>query len=466
MSDETQLTGSTGRSRPPRIQMSRRQAMIALGLGLIGGGAAAAIVLSDGLKPARMVGAVTPQDYGAIADGTSDCTDAINQAFKSGRPVHFPSAQASTYVISGTLFIESTNRITFDRSVRIVATTDDPMLVGIDPAGDLTITGHGAILDLNAQSTAGLILKSSGTPDSNSSMRRVNSLAIANNRDVRTAAAAVEIRGLQNVTLEDVEVADYRTDAPKGDDLQVYGIGFFYCTNVAAVGCSIRRGCIGFEVQACSGIRLERFSAVDLDDNGIYVLSGSDGVEIFDGELIRPEEGIVVLSPAVSISNVLIEGSTNKAISLRNSDGARVVDCTFRDNAVAIGDDGSLRESRNVRISRNTFETPVHRSIYLVALADSDISANSFSGGEGITHIRLQNSKRVTVRENSFRGGPSADSTGVRIGTATSDCAVEDNKFDRLAIGIVIDDALGSREVRVDSNDFSRSVARDVVADS
>ena len=56
-------------------------------------------------------GYVTPQVYGAIADGTTDCTDAIQQAVDSGKHVLFPAGE---YAMAGTVTLFEKNKLVFD----------------------------------------------------------------------------------------------------------------------------------------------------------------------------------------------------------------------------------------------------------------------------------------------------------------------------------------------------------------
>ena len=71
-------------------------------------------------------GYVTPQVYGAIADGTTDCTDAIQQAIDSGKNLVFPQG---TYRMDGTVTIASHSAtaarqyINFDSSGAIISYT-------------------------------------------------------------------------------------------------------------------------------------------------------------------------------------------------------------------------------------------------------------------------------------------------------------------------------------------------------
>lgn len=59
-------------------------------------------------KAARRMMYVTPQQYGAVADGVTDDTDAVQRAFDAGLPVYFPTGDGEHYRITNTITLSNT----------------------------------------------------------------------------------------------------------------------------------------------------------------------------------------------------------------------------------------------------------------------------------------------------------------------------------------------------------------------
>lgn len=60
-------------------------------------------------KVARRFSYVTPQDCGAVGDGITDDSDAIQKAFSFGYPVYFPSSHNERYLVTKTIKIKNTS---------------------------------------------------------------------------------------------------------------------------------------------------------------------------------------------------------------------------------------------------------------------------------------------------------------------------------------------------------------------
>ena len=408
--------------------------------------------------------------WGAIPDGVSDSTQAINLALSRGGRITFPREGEGIYLISGSLLVQRDGtQIDLEAGVILRTTSSVPMILN-SGFSDFSIYGNGSTLDLNETSDCGIRVVGTG-PDHDEQLAAVSirDIQVRNKSFQNTVSSAIEIRNAKRVSLSHIYVAKYGDGIPNPRVLQTYGVGIFFCSSVKIEQLSIEDACVGLEIQACADFQMNQFSIDRTSDNGIYILAGSEGISISQGLVRSAEEGIVVLSPQVQIDGVRFISCTNKAISLRHTSQSTVSNCYFFDNKLAIGDDGEGRPLTRCSIRGNRFAENGLRDIDLENLQTSPIDDNDFlTNGKHEYFIRLNRSDRVDLTRNVFEDVDARTTVCIMVAGETKDCSVTSNRFIsgltaiRLAPGGSSDSGLAPVDTTLAYNLISQDFANDI----
>lgn len=421
---------------------------------LVGIGAAAALLPGSilmstmGARPSREPShrwdRGTVMSFGARGDGRADDTQAFREALARTGSLLIP---AGTYLLASTVRIEDDDTSIFaEPGVTIVAGSKWPVFEARN-ASRLRVAGRGMRIDLNGISDCGIRVV--GEPGSIISGIDIEGLTVTNHMaDIRPASSALEIRGAADVSVSDVSIGRYgyeqdvwsvRTDSGRADG-QVYSLGLFDCHRVRVRALRITDACVGVEVQGCTDVSISEFELRRGVDNGFYLLAGSNDVRLADGLVDHFEEGIVILSPGVRITRVQMVGCSNKAITLRHAFHTRIADCTFRDNTLGIGDDGSGREVSDVVISGCRFAQRTGRAIYLTTLSASRIDMNTFEvvGNAVRQLVRLNDAVNVHITRNIFADDNRSSEALLTLAGDSERCDVTDNTFASGKVGVAL----------------------------
>jgi parallel beta-helix repeat protein len=368
--------------------------------------------------------------------GDADQAGVIQVALDSGRPVKITGGRV---LLRRSLQIRKNGtKLSLSPSTHLIADHSDPVVI-CEQANSFELEGNAGYIDLQKRSHTAIAV---GSDSSNSPIigLTISNIRIGNNPTMAPLHSAIELRRVRNARLNTVHIYNYGSaqdteqlrnekGQPNG---QVYGIGVFFSDQVTIEKSVVERGCVGVLVQESSAVRIDRTLVSGMFDNGIYILSGSIGIDVTESEISSCEEGIVLLSDFTRISGCRIHGCFNKGITLRSTAFSTILGCTISDNRVGIGDD-----------RRDTSQQT------------SCVIANNIHSGNGEA-IALEGAENVTIVGNIFAPSPTGEEPFLRLRGALS-TKITSNTFASKTgnNGVLIEAA--SRDVLIASNTFRRS---------
>ncbi|KAA9084158.1 right-handed parallel beta-helix repeat-containing protein [Microbacterium radiodurans] len=455
--------------------LTRRALLVGAGAIAILGPASVVVALGD--EWAHRIPRRSDRDavtsFGALGDGVTDDAPAFREALATLARLMIPPG--SYFLSEGLKIGHSDVLVSAAPGVTLIAGSVDPVLQ-VRNGSRFRLRGRGLTIDLAKTSSSGLRVVAEA--DSVVADVVIDDVVITNNsKKIEPGAAALELRRVSGARLRRVVVTAYgdrqdvwetRTDGGRAN-AQVYSVGLFECCAVSIEELRITDACVGVEIQKCDGVAIRDFSLLRGLDNGFYVLAGSRMITIVDGAIGAFEEGIVLLSPDITIERVAFANCTNKGVTLRHTTGTSIRDCRFSGEGTGIGDDSSGREVSNIDVVDCAFVQSAGRAIYLTTLADSRIEGGTFVAVQKNSDqlVRLDNARKVKIRSNALRDDEQETDALLAITGESEGCEVVGNDFESGSVAVKVLRSGGSpRNVTLRDNTYgSVSIPRAISAE-
>ncbi|WP_197375556.1 right-handed parallel beta-helix repeat-containing protein [Mycolicibacterium baixiangningiae] len=424
-------------------QIGRRNLLLACAAG----GAAVALVSNARLgisRPIEQGELPTVKAFGAVGDGVTDDSPAFRRAADAADTIRIP---AGTYRADSSIALKQGQLVAFDAGVVIRAgALMDSAVLDADGVDGVQIIGNGAVIDLNEKTDKAIrISGSKSRPNRRCRVSGISVIGRSLTTDPGTASSAIELTHLDGVVASDIQVDGYAHKNAR-DAEQGYSVGLFHCINPQLNALRVTNANVGLEIFNCQNVQVSQFTIRDCIDNGVYILSGSTSVTLLQGLIDNCEEGVVIRSDNVTLSNVSITNCTNKGVSLRTGRRGKINFCHFERNRVHIGDDREGERTANLSVRETTFRNAAEAAISLMATTDSEFdgldvqdSSASYKGGL----IRLSNASRCSIRNSRFNNPGKSVPIIIRLSNATADAIIAGNIFVEADTAIELFDIAG-----------------------
>lgn len=369
---------------------------------------------------------INVKDYGAVGDGTTDDTAAIQAALDSGRRVDF-GEKGNIYPVSAPLSVQSGTVITgaFATIKQLTALT---YIFNVDLKTDISISGitflglgtDYAESDANPYATA--VYTNSGTIG----------LTIFNNKFTNFGYAGIRLREATNVNIYNNEIISL-TVPVAGVSGRGYGVLVDYgCSNVTLQGNKISKGGQGFRIESCSELVVSGNTISGIvGQHGIYM--GSDmqnclvSDNVINGTALQgiklQTQNSSIKNDNISITGNVITGTGDAGIAVLNSAG------------------GTLQpvQNHNINIYGNTIRGSGASGINVQNATTCKVSGNCIheSVGSGIVYSSCS---FIAIDNNLIID---ADHSGIRDQSASTNVSIKSNTIHNCATSSFAGDLFG-----------------------
>jgi hypothetical protein len=375
--------------------------------------------------------AVSVLTYGAVGDGSVDDTAAFTAALAAGGSVRVP---AGVYRLDSSVVLTEGQSVKLDAGAVLKAGVSlTGALLDAADADGVQIVGDGAVIDLNAITDRAIRIQGSVgalvTGCAISGVRVINRATTPS-----SSVSAIDVRYADHPTVTGVQVKDFGGDNPKGST-NVYGIQIAACYGATLSKISIDNCGVGIRIGGSTDTSVSQFSIANCLDNGVYILvdDGAGPTSLSQGTIDNCEEGIVIRTDDVTVSQCRVINCANKGITLRRGQRSKIQGCSFEANTVHLGN-GSTVEDGVFRLSVSycTFKNAIGRPIGFFQLEDSEF--NHIDMLESVSNdmaglLRVSDAVRCSIRNSRFTNPGKANTVFVMLSGACFNNSVVGNVF-------------------------------------
>lgn len=380
---------------------------------------------------------VNVADFGAVGDGVTDDTAAIQAALTASTNVYFGGSNKS-YLISDELILQSNTTVFGEKSV-ITQTANLTPIFNIDTKDNITVLGIKFIgvgtdhVESDGNPFATAIYTNTGS----------NNLYFANNEFNNFGYAGVRLKAATNV-----QVIDNTLVGPGSSILTPIVDGTCYgiltdtgCKNVIISGNLISEYAQGLRIESTEDINIVNNLITDIvGQHGMYIGSNMKNVTVSGNTILR-----------VSLIGVKVQSQITATIDNNNIaiTGNVIGDCGG-DGIVVLHASGSTPQiirNSNVTITGNSISDTI---AYGIAVQNTDIvsvgnNVINVCGGSGVI---ISASNFLDIANNTILN---AQLSGIRDQSPCTNVCISDNIFHNCAIantggdnfGIFIQDGSG-----------------------
>ena len=309
-----------------------------------------------------------------------------------------------TYILEKTLNLKNNSIYRFEEGVVLTSNSTIQNIFKSDNNSNITIVGNNVVFELNNKVDNAINIVGSNDDYINNIV--ISNIKIINRRlTTNKYVSGLTVRYCNNLILNNIIIDDYGYGNVKNNE--VYGLGLHWCNKVTVNDLKINNNMIGLLLQACTNVTICNFDIRNTHDNGMYLLTENKNIIVKDGFLTSNEEGIATYSDDMTISNVIFDSCSNKAITLRQGTNYVINNCIFKNNHTDIGDDND-KASKNILITNCIFTDSNEYSIFLRKSSYLKLDNNIFNHNKTLNElIRFadktdKDSNDITISNNAF----------------------------------------------------------------
>ena len=372
---------------------------------------------------------VSVKDFGAVGDGVTDDTAAIQAALNAASGVYFGDA-SDNYLVNGTINL-NTNQFISGDGAKITQSATDTEIFNVNNKTDITITGINFVgkaeTFLNSESarSAAIYIESA------SSSSKLN---FYNNKFENFRYTSVRAKNANDVSFVDNIVVGPGTPVLTAVTSGA-NHGFLAdadCSRVFISGNNISKTAQGLRINKSTDVKITNNEIFDIDgQHGIYAGPALSGFVATNNSIRNTDLiGIKVQQEATyaDMTNIVI---SNNVIDTVGGDGISILHAT-----------GSTAQSEKIRdcvVSGNVIRTATAYGIISQNCINININDNSVNdaGGSGVIFSVCD---QMTISNNHFIN---VDLSGIRDQTASSNFSIKGNRIHNAARDVTTGDKYG-----------------------
>jgi parallel beta-helix repeat protein len=356
-------------------------------------------------------------DFGAVGNGVSDDTIAIQAAIASANNVFFPATSTNVYLVSDTLLLSDFARLTFDNgvNVKLANNSNVPIISNADSVGgNSNIEIYGGIFDANKTNQTGNF----GTLDFDNISNCVfnNVYVEGGSSDNTISNGAFAINNSTLCLLENCTVANAQSEGLYLINCTKFTIlGGEYFNSVGGSGCATNVGGEHlFMGVYCHGNAGTNFS---INGNNQRLISCVANDSTVDGGIVFGHTGDP--SSYSEAINCQVNNNTGNGISVfAQSIGVTISGCTVSNTSGPPGEGIGIRLSDNSSdcvISNNTCFNNYY-GIYVFQVGQGSIIDGNFVKQSDTDGITLATTQNCTVTNNICKNnGKTVGGSGIYV---------------------------------------------------
>lgn len=372
---------------------------------------------------------VSVKDFGAVGDGVTDDTAAIQAALNAASGVYFGDA-SDNYLVNGTINL-NTNQFISGDGAKITQSATDTEIFNVNNKTDITITGINFVgktetfLDSDSARSVAVYIESASSS---------SKLKFYNNKFENFRYTSVRAKNANDVSFVDNIVV-----GPGTPVLTAITSGSNYgfladadCSRVFISGNNISKTAQGLRINKSTDVKITNNEIFDIDgQHGIYAGPALSGFVATNNSIRNTDLiGIKVQQEATyaDMTNIVI---SNNVIDTVGGDGISILHAS-----------GSTTQTEKIRdcvVSGNVIRTATAYGIISQNCINININDNSVNdaGGSGVIFSVCD---QMTISNNHFIN---VDLSGIRDQTASSNFSIKGNRIHNAARDVTAGDKYG-----------------------